>query len=200
MLATLDIITLVLVTGGAFPSLVARTLAVVAFAVRLALDRVARVACAWRDIALVARVVVLARALAHVRLRVGLAAAAVPHRVALHGAAALVSLVQSVPRPPGAKAVVALAVVIGPPRYAPTLRAAVRLALAVNPGEAKREHSAAHHLLFSCYILRAAPASTDVGDYTSLSIPPVPVRRCYGTYCFSGSCTKFTYSCSARQF
>ena len=31
-------------------------------------------------------------------------------------------------------------------------------------------------------------------------IPPVPVRRCYGTYCFSGSCTKFTYSCSARQF
>ena len=30
--------------------------------------------------------------------------------------------------------------------------------------------------------------------------PPVPVRRCYGTYCFSGSCTKFTYSCSACQF
>ena len=26
------------------------------------------------------------------------------------------------------------------------------------------------------------------------------MRRCYGTYCFSGSCTRFTDSCSARQF
>ena len=38
-----------------------------------------------------------------------------------------------------------------------------------------------------------------VVDVVQLPRRPVPVRRCYGTYCFSESCTKFTYSCSARQ-
>ena len=55
---------------------------------------------------------------------------------------------------------------------------------------------------------RFRPISMRASDYDlSAKIESAIPRRfillapcCYGTYCFSGSCTKFTYSCSARQF